>query len=106
MEISPLTVRRHIAAGRLRALRAGRRVRVPRESVDRFLTPVVQSSAELERRALFEPPTPEELARRHEVVERILAAQRALPWRPGPTAVELIRRAREEEGPNYDPGEP
>ena len=34
--IHPITVRRHIAAGRLRAVRIGRRVRIRREDLEAF----------------------------------------------------------------------
>jgi excisionase family DNA binding protein len=38
--ISPITIRRYIASGRLGAVRVGRGIRVSREAIDRFLTPV------------------------------------------------------------------
>ena len=40
LRISPMTVRRHIAAGRLRALRIGRSIRISREAIERFAVPV------------------------------------------------------------------
>jgi excisionase family DNA binding protein len=107
LKISPITVRRHIASGDLSAVRAGRAVRVRRDSAETFLKPIVQPSlVEAERARLFAPPTPEELARRREAVDRAIKLQKALGSRPGPSAVELIRMAREEEGPSYDPGGP
>lgn len=40
LKLSEGTVRRHIAAGRLPALRVGRLIRIRREAVERFLEPV------------------------------------------------------------------
>lgn len=39
LKVSPLTVRRHIAAGRLGVVRVGRAVRVRREAIERFIEP-------------------------------------------------------------------
>lgn len=41
MRVNPITVRRHIKAGNLDAVHVGRRVRVRKESVDRFIKPIV-----------------------------------------------------------------
>lgn len=107
LKVSPITVRRHIASGRLHAVRAGRNVRVPRESVEAFLTPVHQEEAAArERQALFPPPTPEELARRRAVVDQVLKLRESLPSIAPLTTTDLIRIARQEEGASYDPGEP
>lgn len=40
LKISPLTVRRHIAAGRLSVVRVGRAVRVRREAIEQLIAPV------------------------------------------------------------------
>jgi excisionase family DNA binding protein len=40
LRVSPLTVRRFIAAGQLSAIRAGKGVRVRKESVEQFIQPV------------------------------------------------------------------
>jgi excisionase family DNA binding protein len=40
LKLNPETVRRHIASGRLSAVRVGRRVRIPREAVEAFAVPV------------------------------------------------------------------
>ncbi|MBA2277078.1 MAG: helix-turn-helix domain-containing protein [Chloroflexia bacterium] len=40
LKVSPLTVRRYIAAGRLSAVRFGRRIRVQREAVEGLIEPV------------------------------------------------------------------
>src|SRR5829696_8505132 len=40
LKVSPLTVRRYISTGHLRAVRFGRKIRVQREAVERFVEPV------------------------------------------------------------------
>ena len=40
LRMSPMTVRRYIAAGKLRAVRAGRAIRIERSALDEFATPV------------------------------------------------------------------
>jgi excisionase family DNA binding protein len=41
LRVSPITIRRYIASGRLPAERVGRRIRVRRKAIDGFVTPVV-----------------------------------------------------------------
>ena len=51
LRLHPITVRRHIKAGRLRAVRVGRAVRVRQSEVDAFMRPdAVVTEQELERR--------------------------------------------------------
>jgi excisionase family DNA binding protein len=107
LKVSPITVRRHIAAGRLPAVRAGRRVRVPRESLETFLTPAhPNESIARGRRPLFPPPTQEELARRRDAVDAVLTLREKMPSIAPLTTVDLVCMAREEEGPSYDRGDP
>ena len=40
LRVSPITIRRYIAAGQLEAVRVGRGVRVHREAIDRFVKPL------------------------------------------------------------------
>lgn len=40
LKVTPITVRRYIAAGRLAAVKVGKGVRVRKEAVDQFLEPV------------------------------------------------------------------
>ncbi len=40
LKVTPITVRRFIAAGRLSAIRAGKGVRVRKESVEAFIQPI------------------------------------------------------------------
>jgi len=44
LRVSPITVRRYIASGRLAAERAGRGIRVQREAIEAFITPVAPAS--------------------------------------------------------------
>jgi excisionase family DNA binding protein len=46
LRVSPITVRRYIASGRLAAERVGRGIRVRREVIEAFITPVVPASRE------------------------------------------------------------
>jgi excisionase family DNA binding protein len=41
LRVSPITVRRYIASGRLAAERVGRGIRVRREAIEEFVTPIV-----------------------------------------------------------------
>jgi excisionase family DNA binding protein len=43
LRVSPITVRRYIASGRLAAERVGRGIRVRREAIEAFIMPVVSS---------------------------------------------------------------
>ncbi|MGH2614435.1 MAG: helix-turn-helix domain-containing protein [Thermomicrobiales bacterium] len=49
LRVSPITVRRYIASGKLRAERVGRGIRVRREAIEDFVTPVVAQQASLEQ---------------------------------------------------------
>jgi excisionase family DNA binding protein len=44
LRVSPITIRRYIASGRLQAERVGRGIRVRREAIEDFITPVVPSA--------------------------------------------------------------
>ena len=41
LKLSPVTIRRYVASGRLPAVKVGRAVRIRREAVDGLLTPVL-----------------------------------------------------------------
>ncbi len=43
LRVSQLTVRRYIAGGQIEAIRVGRGVRIEREALDQFLSPVAPS---------------------------------------------------------------
>ena len=51
LKVNPITVRRFIAQGRLAAVRVGRRVRVSKEAVEQFVTPVRPRPAKPAKRA-------------------------------------------------------
>jgi excisionase family DNA binding protein len=48
LKVSPVTVRRYIAAGRLMAVYVGRNVRVRGEAIEQFVTPVAPQTGEVE----------------------------------------------------------
>jgi len=56
MRVNPITVRRHIKAGNLEAVRVGRRIRVKKESVNKFIKPIVPKTQHL-RQILRGKPT-------------------------------------------------
>jgi len=90
LRIHPITVRRHIKAGRLRAVRVGRNVRLREADLEAFLRPEAVSGIKLPYRW---PPTPEETAHRRKIVEEML--KRRAKMKPlGISTVELIRQAR------------
>jgi excisionase family DNA binding protein len=45
LRVSPITIRRYIASGRLPAERVGRGIRVRRRSVEHFVTPIAPKSS-------------------------------------------------------------
>lgn len=40
LKVSPVTIRRYIASGKLAAVRVGRSIRIKREAIDEFVTPL------------------------------------------------------------------
>jgi excisionase family DNA binding protein len=44
LRVSPMTIRRYIADGKLSAVKVGRSVRVSREAIERFIEPVAPSA--------------------------------------------------------------
>ena len=87
LRLHPITVRRHIKAGRLRAVRVGRAVRVRESDVQAFPRREIAQSPRW--------PTPEELERRRKAAR----ALRALREETGPigfSTLELIRASRRE----------
>jgi excisionase family DNA binding protein len=99
LRLHPMTVRRHIKQGHLRAVRAGGRIRVRREDLERFLQPAgpkLRITLPPE-----EPITEEELARRAALYEATMRL-RAEIGPIGIAAAELIRQARAEEEASYE----
>jgi excisionase family DNA binding protein len=107
LHVSPSTVWRWIAAGRLPAKRLGpKTIRIASEDLialeqparaDREESPM---SIEQLKQQLTTPPSPEELARRQAVVTRTIEHRKDLVITPLTTA-DLIRRAREEEAQSH-----
>jgi excisionase family DNA binding protein len=92
--VNEITVRRHIRSGRLRAVKVGGRVRVRKEEVDAFAQPV-QPAWHL--KIDIPEPTPDVLARRHELSARMNALRsRMKPL--GCSVVDIIREARDPDG--------
>ena len=122
LRVSPITVRRRIAGGQLRAVRVGKGIRIPREALDEFLRPAA-SPASLDVRvaepvAVYEPGakklslsdrlalerrlrlTPEEQEKRLQAIERArqeraedMKRRGGRPWIP---SWELLDESREQ----------
>jgi excisionase family DNA binding protein len=91
LRVHPITVRRHIKAGRLRAVRIGRSVRVRPHDLEVFEQPQAKPSMRLPYRW---PPTDEEVQRRTRLLTEMIARRDARPPL-GTTTDELIRASRE-----------
>ena len=99
LRLHEMTVRRHIRGGRLLAVRVGRRIRVREEDLAEFVRPQGVEGAmtpEQLRDKIFAPPSPEELARRRDV----LAEMDRLREKIGPIGIStatLVRVARRQD---------
>lgn len=98
LQVHPVTVRRQIQRGRLPAVRIGRRIRVPKAAVEQprggtgtKVSPLYASMGGM--RTL----TPEELATRRALYERVRANRDRQPPL-GITTAELLREVRIEQG--------
>jgi excisionase family DNA binding protein len=107
LHVSPSTVWRWIAAGRLPALRLGpKTIRIAQEDLRALEQPARRvpkeepTSLEQLRAKLMTPPSAEELARRRAVVARIKAARGERSIAPL-TAADLVHQARQEEEESY-----
>jgi excisionase family DNA binding protein len=107
LQVSPSTVWRWIAAGRLPARRLGpKTIRIAQEDLDALQQPVrthpheAPMTIEQLKQRLMTPHSAEELARRQAVVARTLAHRKDLVIAPLTTA-DLIHQAREEEYASY-----
>ncbi len=90
LRVHPITVRRHIKTGRLRAVRIGRAVRVREADLQEYMRPEIAPGIKLPYRW---PPTPEEIERRRKLMEETFARRDARPPL-GITTAELVRQAR------------
>jgi excisionase family DNA binding protein len=106
LRLHPVTVRRHIKAGRIRAIRIGRAVRVPAAELRKFggargqpsrireevATYQMRGKRTLQRRS---QPTEAELERRRKAVDALLAFRASLPPL-GISTDELLKESRRE----------
>ncbi len=120
LQLHPITVRRHIKAGKLHALRVGRSVRIREADLEEYLgaegeqaeypTPTPEAIAEV-RRILDSvprqkpqhqwPPSQEEMARRKKLTEETFR-RRDERGPIGITTQELVRQARRDLEEKYD----
>jgi excisionase family DNA binding protein len=107
LQVSPSTIWRWIAAGRLPAKRLGpKTIQIAREDLDALAQPAHEAaknavvSVEELKRQLTAPPSADELARRQAVVARILEHRTDFVITPL-TTTDLIHQAREEEYKSY-----
>lgn len=47
LRVTPITIRRHIAAGQLAAVKVGKGVRLRREAIEKFVTPIEPASPQV-----------------------------------------------------------
>ena len=121
LQVHPITVRRHIKAGKLRAVRVGRSVRIREAALEEYLgaedyeqieypTPTPEAIAEV-RRILDGvprqkpshqwPPSREEMARRKKLTEETFR-RRDERGPIGITTQELVRQSRRELEEKYE----
>lgn len=101
LQVHEITVRRYIKAGRLKAVRVGRGLRVREEDLEAFIAPVRTSAGF--RLPYPWPPSEEEKAHRAAIIERMLAARARM--RPlGISTADLIREGRDELERRREPG--
>lgn len=107
LKVNPETVRRHIASGRLQAVRIGRHVRVRREAIDAMVIPIAPKEGAQMRGAMpiytMQPtslPTEAQLRKRQQAIidsEALLARMRhRLAGKPLEPSWPIIRAARQE----------
>ncbi|MBI4494622.1 MAG: helix-turn-helix domain-containing protein [Chloroflexi bacterium] len=104
LKVNPSTIWRWIAAERLPAHRVGpRAIRIKQEDLEAVLRPAKPASREAptdRERAIFQPPSQEEIARRKALVAEILALRQQCVITPLATA-DLVRKSREQERRAY-----
>jgi excisionase family DNA binding protein len=96
LRLHEMTVRRHIKSGRLRAIRAGHRIRVPEEEVEEFVKPMksqADMSPEELKAWLVRERTPEEMRRIRAAFEE-MPKLRAMSKPLGMSTATLVRVSR------------
>lgn len=114
LKISPVTIKRWLKQGRLRAYHVGpRAVRIRQEDIEALLTPTADATAYVEHKesptmtprtlehTQMQRPQAGELARRQQLVATIRARRTKRVIAPM-TAAQLIQAAREERERNAD----
>ena len=122
LRVHPITVRRHIKAGELRAIRVGRAVRVREADLEEYLDGIGECGSSLDEKTSTEliqearrivrsirnvrrphgwPPTNEEMERRKKLTEEIFR-RRDERGPIGITTQELVRRVRRERDEKHD----
>lgn len=98
LDVSPVTVWRWIAAGKLTAYRVGpRNIRLRKEDLDTMITPARVKDVRTEKpNGEVQCTTKDELARRKDLIARITAKREQRVITPLTTA-DLVRMVREDE---------
>ncbi len=102
LKVNPETVRRHIAVGRLPAVRVGRHIRIRREELEQFMAPVAprKSAGSLTATEILKhvpPLSPDEIARRRRMIEESARTLEEMRIRHGgnlPPSWPLVREER------------
>ena len=97
LRVHPITVRRHIKAGRLRAVRVGRAVRVRESDLEAYL----RSEEGPGGRSPYRWPSKRELERRRKLMEEVFA-RRDARGPIGMSTLELVRQARRDLEERYE----
>lgn len=102
LTVSPSTIWRWIESGKLRAYRLGlRKIRIKKEDLDILIKPARGKEVPMdEERAILQPISQEELARRQSLVAQILSKSKERSIAPLTTA-DLVRKARAKERQSY-----
>lgn len=102
LDVSPSTIWRWIEANKLPAYRLGlRKIRIRKEDLLTIITPARAKGVSMDQESdILKPILPEELARRQNLVARILEKSKDRNIAPSTTA-DLVRQARAKERRSY-----
>ncbi|MBI2849403.1 MAG: helix-turn-helix domain-containing protein [Chloroflexi bacterium] len=100
LDVSPSTIWRWIEAEKLPAYRVGpKKIRIKKEDLETIIRPARirrEEVAESKERAVSQPPSQDEIARRQALVARILARRKERVIAPETTA-DLVGKVRKQE---------